>query len=59
MPNDLTQHAIPIFVVAATYLLHSTLWLGAVWGTLRVFRRSWTVSERLWRWAQPRSAICP
>ncbi|MCA9027481.1 MAG: M56 family metallopeptidase [Planctomycetaceae bacterium] len=51
MLNDLLTLADPAVVLIATYLLHSTLWLGAVWLLLRLYKRSWTISERLWRWA--------
>ncbi len=51
MSSSLPSLANPTLMLVATYLLHSALWLAAVWVTLKLCKRSWTVSERLWRWA--------
>lgn len=51
MTHDLIQLGRDGVVVLSTYLLHSTLLLGAAWLLLALFRpASWTLRELVWRW---------
>ena len=52
MPNNFDEIGVFVVVLAATLLMHSTLWLSAAWcvsGWRRLDRPEW--SERLWKLA--------
>lgn len=51
MRSDLTFYAGPLLSLAGTYWLHATLTLVAAWLLLALSHRSWSLQERVWRWA--------
>ena len=51
MLSELTSYAGLVPSLAGTYLLHSTLTLLVAWLLLTLNRRSWSLRERVWRWA--------